>query len=121
MLFKFSKNNIDEEHPKLFSEAVRLGREIGIEQRQVDRDNRPSPSPSEYYKINLTRVFLDHVSQELETRFSPELHICYKGVSVVPSLLENLTIWKANNFEFCKHYSEDILNVAGFYAELGLW
>ena len=60
--------------------------------------------------------------QQLETRFPPEAYICYKGVSVVSSLLlDNLTTWKANVCEFCNHHSEDIPNIAGLSAELDLW
>ena len=90
------QSNIDEEHNRVYQEAVQLAGEIEIEpsqprtvQRQVHRNNAPSTSPNEYYKINLTRVFLDHALQQLHSRFPREAYTCYKGMSIVPAVLLN--------------------------------
>ena len=123
------REDINAEHSRLYEEAVQLAGGIGIEpsqprtvQRQVHRDNAPAISPNQYYRINLTRVFLDHAVQQLDSRFPPEAYTCYKGMSIVPAvLLNNLPSWKANVHEFCDDYPDDIPNAVGLHAELELW
>ena len=123
------REDINAEHSRLYEEAVQLAGGIGIEpsqprtvQRQVHRDNAPATSPNQYYRINLTRVFLDHAVQQLDSRFPPEAYTCYKGMSIVPAvLLNNLPSWKANVHEFCDDYPDDIPNAVGLHAELELW
>ena len=84
--------------------------------------NAPAATPEGYFKINLTRVFLDHVLQQLNTRFQDDVFVCYKGISIIPSvLLATDPAWKANVLEFCNHYRQDIPNYAGLQAELLLW
>ena len=123
------QNDIDVRHHKLYVEAVNLARSVSVEPcmsrvvgRQVYRANAPARTPEEYYKINLTRVFLDHSLQQLNARFQDDVYICYKGLFVIPSvLLQNNLIWKENVQQFCDHYRQGIPNIAGLDAELLLW
>lgn len=86
------------------------------------RANAPAANPEIYYRINLTRVFLDHATQHLNTRFQDEVLVCYKGLSIIPSaLLTNNLQWKQNIQDFTNHYIQDIPNIAGIQAELTLW
>ena len=56
------------------------------------------------------------------TRFQDDVFVCYKGISIIPSvLLATDPAWKANVLEFCNHYRQDIPNYAGLQAELLLW
>ena len=72
--------------------------------------------------MNLTRVFLDHALQQLNTRFQDEVYVCYKGLSLIPYvLLANDLVWKQNLKDFCDHYRQDIPNIADLQAELLLW
>ena len=72
--------------------------------------------------MNLTRVFLDHAIQQLDIRFQAQVHICYKGLSIIQSiLLGQPQDWKNNVREFCESYNQDIPNIAGLEAELILW
>ena len=54
--------------------------------RQIRRANALDAAPEQYYKISLTRVFLDHAIQ-LDIRFQAQVHICYKGLSIIPLIL----------------------------------
>ena len=75
-----------------------------ITQRQIHRDNAPAHTPEDYYRINLTRVFLDHALQQLSARFQDQVFVCYRGLSIIPShLLENPLDWKDNIMEFCEN------------------
>ena len=80
-----------------------------IVQRQVHRNNAPAPTPEDYYRINLTKDFLNHALVHLDSRFEDDVFVCYKGFSVIPSiLLATDPIWKDNVREFCNHYRQDI-------------
>lgn len=123
------QTDIDVRHHQLYGEAVILARRVSVQpsmpritQRQVYRDNAPAPSPEDYYRINVTTVFLDHALQQLDTRFQDEVYVCYKGLSLIPSiLLANDLVWKQNVLDFCDHYRQDIPNIAGLQAELLIW
>ena len=49
--------------------------------RQIRRANAPAAALKQYYKINLTRVFLDHAIQQLDIRFKAQVHICYNSMN----------------------------------------
>ena len=126
---KDMQTNIEGHHHRLFEEAVQLAEKVGIQpsrprivQRQIFRSNCPASTPEAYYRINLTQVFLDHSLQQLQSRFPPEAYVCFKGFSIVPSvLLKAPSTWKAQIQEFCHHYARDLPNVVGLPAELDLW
>ena len=93
-----------------------------IVNRQIHRANAPGETPEDYYRINVTRVFLDHALQELDIRFQDQVYVCYKGLSIISSnLLEHQHDWKNNVAEFCESYEQDIPNIADLEAELILW
>ncbi|XP_048576912.1 52 kDa repressor of the inhibitor of the protein kinase-like isoform X1 [Nematostella vectensis] len=79
-------NDIDATHHELYQDAVTIARQVDVQpdkprvaQRQTHRPNAPASNPEDYYKINLTRVFLDHVLEQLDSRFKDDVFICYKG------------------------------------------
>ncbi|EDO35147.1 predicted protein [Nematostella vectensis] len=78
-------NDIDATHHELYQDAVTIARQVDVQpdmprvaQRQRHRPNAPAANPEDYYKINLTRVFLDHVFEQLDSRFKDDVFICYK-------------------------------------------
>lgn len=123
------QTDIDSRHHTLYEEAVTLARRISVQpstpritQRQVHRNNAPAPTPEDYYRINPTRDFLNHALMKLETRFENAVFVCYKGFSMIPSiLLATDPTWKDNVREFCNCYRQDIPNYEGLPAELLLW
>lgn len=123
------QRNIDARHHQLYDEAVELAANIGIQPsmrrvavRQVHRANAPAANPEAYYRINLTRVFLDHCIQHIDRRFQDEVYSCYKGLYLIPKVvLSNPAVWKAKVREFCDDYRQDIPNIAGLDGEFALW
>ena len=123
------QTDLNTRHHALYEEAVTLARRVSVQpsmpriiQRQVYRNNAPALTPEDYYRINLTTDFLNHVLMQLDSRFEDDVFVCYKGFSVIPSiLLATDSIWKDNVREFCDHYRQDIPNYAGLPAELLLW
>ena len=59
---------------------------------------------------------------QLESRFEDTVFVCYKGFSVIPSiLLPTDPIWNDNVKEFCNYYRQDIPNYAGLPGEILWW
>ena len=123
------QTDIDNRHHTLYEEAVTLARRVSVQpsmpkiiQRQVHRKNAPAPTPENYYRISLATDFLNHALVQLKSRFEDAVFVCYKGFSVIPSiLLATNPIWKDNVREFCNYYRQDIPNNAGLPGELLLW
>ena len=98
------QTNIDQNHDRLYLAAVQLVGEVDIEpsqpravSRQIYRANNPALNPKDYFRINLTRPFLDHSLSQLQSRFPPEAYLCYKGFSAVPEiLLNNQATWQTD-------------------------
>ena len=68
-------------HHSLYTEAVELAGSIQIDptipmilNRQTRRANASAAAPEQYYNINLTRVFLDHATQQLDIRFQAQVY-----------------------------------------------
>ena len=89
------QTDLNTRHYALYEEAVTLARRVSVQpsimprivQRQVYRNNAPSPTPQDYYRINLTTDFLNHALTQLDSRFEDDVYVCYKGFSVIPSSL----------------------------------
>ena len=91
------RNNVDFHHSCWYREAVCFVTKVGIKEetpritgKQTCRDNHPSSSTIDYYKNALTIPVLDHVNNELKTRFNSETIISYKGLVVVPAQMFSL-------------------------------
>ena len=124
------QTDLNTRHHALYEEAVTLARRVSVQpsmprivQRQVYRNNAPAPTPEDYYRSNLTTDFLNHALTQLDSRFEDDVFVCYKGFSVIPSILLAATdpICKDNFREFCDHYRQYIPNYVGLPAELLLW
>ena len=55
--------------------------------RQINRDNHPADSISQYYSLSITVPLLDYLNNELEHHFNESSVTPYLGMSVVPSTL----------------------------------
>ncbi|CAH3032499.1 unnamed protein product, partial [Porites lobata] len=82
------QTDLNTRHHALYEEAVTLARRVSVQpsmpriiQRQVYRNNAPAPTPEDYYRINLTTDFLNHVLMQLDSRFEDDVFVCYKGFS----------------------------------------
>ena len=87
------KTNCEEEFHLWFNEVKTLTDELDIAvsttritARQVHLANIPAYSPEEYYQRNLMIPFLDHITTELEGRFTPIHQTKVKHLGFIPSL-----------------------------------
>ena len=77
---KKMRESSTEEFSKVFTETLKLGRELHgedfeltiprIVRQQAHRANHETSSPEEYYHVSLYNEFLSHVISELEERFA---------------------------------------------------
>ncbi|CAH3171385.1 unnamed protein product, partial [Porites lobata] len=75
----YKKNCLCNKKTILYVEAVELAASIGVQPsmprvavRQVHRANAPAADPEVYYRINPTRVFLDHYQQNVRADPIPD-------------------------------------------------
>ena len=70
---------MEEERRKWFEDASRLADNIGatvsvprITGRQEHRNNAPSINPELHYRVNVAIPFIDHLLEEMSSRFSKD-------------------------------------------------
>ena len=73
------RSNIEEECHEWFQHASRLADKIGgtvsvprITGRQEHMDNVPSVNPESHYRVNVAKPFIDHLLEEMSSRFSED-------------------------------------------------
>ena len=93
------RNSIDRFHDIWYKEALNLAQEISVLEwmprtvgRQTTRSNHPAQSISDYYKLTITIPLIDHLYTSLEARFDLNSIRIYKGLSIVPVKMMNLTM-----------------------------
>ena len=86
---------IDAYHSIWFEEAKRIAQSVDATldaprtcDRQVYRGNSPSDNVETHYKLNVAIPFLDHLLQELNSRFSEKNCIAIRGISIVPAIMK---------------------------------
>ncbi|KAJ8306578.1 hypothetical protein KUTeg_017123, partial [Tegillarca granosa] len=110
----------------LFDEAVGIGREFGIEPhiprivaRQQNRANVLAANPSDYWRISLYNVFVDHLLLQLEDRLlgsSPR----FEAFNLLPSRLNRLR--DENIVNLYDTFSHDIIgDLNEFQQEIARW
>ena len=69
--------NVNTHFNKIFEQAKRMSDVVGVEPSkcrvtgsQLHRPNAATETVEDHYRINIATVFLDHISAELESRFS---------------------------------------------------
>ena len=92
MTLQTARTEIDMYHHQWFQYAVDLASKVGaavysqrIYRWQIHRANIPAEDVSSYFKRNLS--LLDHLLQELITRFSEINCMAYKALLVVPAVM----------------------------------
>ena len=74
------------EEIKSFAEILDIAVSIPrITARQAHRANVPADTPEVYYRRNVFRPFLDHITAEIETRFGPVHQTKIKLLGLIPS------------------------------------
>ena len=114
-MLKRVRNDIDEMHNPRFSEAVQIAQKIETPlhvYRTIDfqmyRCNVPSDSPPEYYKRAISIPFLDHLANQIETRF-PTKNIKLLFMSIAFPVKEvSDSQWQDKFSMFWSQYIDDL-------------
>lgn len=77
-----------------------------VTNRQKNRENAPSQSIEEHYRINLFYPFIDHVTSQLNTRFVENSEPAMLAMYLIPSALSKLT--KEKQEMMVSWYREDL-------------
>ena len=91
---KTARNVIDVYHCSWFRQACDIASKVDapvwyprVCAKQRHRENNPADNASDYFKINISIPFLDHLLQELSNRFSEKKSIVIKGLSFIPKIM----------------------------------
>ena len=125
------RSRVDDFHGQVYEQVLVLRQSIDVVEvaprqanRQQHRQNIPSDSVSDYYKHNLTIPILDHLNNELDTRFGTS---CSQNLSEFMQLLpfevvKTASPLKPENFRgLLQLYGNDLPSVKSFDVELDLW
>lgn len=93
--YRSLRDGIDGAFASIYRQAERVAAAVNVEPRmpristgrQTHRDNAPSYTIFDHYKINTAIPFVDHMIAQLDARFSPDAHACASVVGLVPVVL----------------------------------
>ena len=95
---KNMRTNVDNEFQDWFKEAKQIANEVGADikvpryaHRQQHRANAPADTPLQYFKLNVGIPFLDHIDQEMSSRFCEENRPGRDLFLLVPSVVRKCT------------------------------
>ena len=88
------RKNINYHHTEWYTEACDIGGQVDAtvkkprtNSRQTLRSNTPAETVEDYFLLNLSVLFIDHLLNELRTRFSEMNYTAVRGFSVIPSFM----------------------------------
>ena len=126
-LFVNVRHDIDNYHGKWYKEALELAKILNIVEvvprvcsKQMLRENYPSNSSSEYYKLSSTIPLVDTVLGELKRRFEGNQTYVVSGFYVIPYVTVTSLkspareTWSDNFKRLLRFYEND-------FGELSLW
>ena len=122
------RTEIDAIHEDWYTEAVKLAGKVGtvpLQPRsimvQAYRSNTPASSPSEYYKRNLTIPFLDHLTNEVQRRFSKPTVDLLSAFYALPDVVVRDSYWIQKFMNFLHLYEDDLPEPRYLSTELKTW
>lgn len=124
--YKVIRANIDDELKKIYAHAERMAETVNSQPskprscgRQMNRPNVVTTTIEQWYKVNVAIPFLDHIINDLDSRFSPLAKRASSLLCLVPSIL--CTHTEVDFSSVLKMYSTDLPSPALFDQELGRW
>ena len=100
--------------------TVQKPRTASIQQHRANA-GEVSQTPSDYYRINVYYPFIDHVVEQLETRFSDEHNDIIAAESLIPQSLSKLS---GDKIDMIKSYYGKFMSLqekTGFPVEIAKW
>ena len=92
-----ARRDVEEFHDKRFAQALLIARRLNIpvskpraNRRQIFRENHPTETISDFYRVSLTIPLLDTLEQELTSRFNDDTFTCFTGIYLLPSKIKSM-------------------------------
>uniref|UniRef100_A0A667WQR9 TTF-type domain-containing protein n=1 Tax=Myripristis murdjan TaxID=586833 RepID=A0A667WQR9_9TELE len=116
----------EESFSTIYQQAVQMASTIDVAPvkkrvtvKQQHRGNAPADSVAEHYRLNLFLPFIDHVTEELRTRFAESSEPALVAALLVPKALPQLTEEKQNLL--LSWYKEDLPQPDAAEQEIHRW
>ena len=121
------RSNIEEECHEWFEDASILADKIGatvsvprITGRQEHRNNAPSVNPESHYRVNVAIPFIEHLLEEMSSRFSEDNRIGAEIFPLVPSAVVKHDSLR-NLAEKLQFWQQDLPTPSSLLSELREW
>ena len=125
------RTKVDETHGRLYQQCLKMAEKINVPESrprvckvQIFRENYAAYSPSEYYKQKITIPLLDHLSNEVNERFSTKNCRIISGLYIIPGVFTECSEdvnWKNEVLKFAEIYMEDFPDYHQIATELEMW
>lgn len=122
------RKNIENYHRVWFATVQELAQLLDVEikkprscVRQQNRNNVESESAEVYYRRAFTIPFLDHIIEELSTRFTDGQTLVPLAQSIIPEYMKHCKQWQQDFIQLTAQYSSDLPNPQSLHAELDIW
>ena len=121
------RSNIEEECHEWFEDASIPADKIGatvsvprITGRQEHRNNAPSVNPESHYRVNVAIPFIEHLLEEMSSRFSEDNRIGAEIFPLVPSAVVKHDSLR-NLAEKLQFWQQDLPTPSSLLSELREW
>lgn len=124
------RSRVDDFHHRVYDKALALAVSIDLQEssprlagRQTQRRNVQAANAKDYYKLNLTVPFLDHMITELETRFdSQSSTVVIEFTQLLPAMINPDSPLTPQKFpKVMELYEDDLPSPTSFDIELDMW
>ena len=119
-------------HARIYSEAIMIAHSVGVDEsmprlasRQQHRQNIQAQNISDYFRLNLTIPLLDHLMNELSSRFNnTSSQATIEFFNLLPSSIgtaSQTALSKDDLKNIVQLYEDDLPCLLSLDAELDLW
>lgn len=125
------RSDVNSFHARIYSEAMVIAQSVGVEEsmprlagRQQHRQNIQAQNSNDYFRLNLTIPLLDHLINEINSRFdNTSSQATIEFVNLLPSTINasHSVISRDDLKSILQLYEDDLPSLLSFNAELDLW
>lgn len=87
--------------------------------KQTAHENHPGDNTEQYYRRSLTIPFLDHLKDDIDSRFTSYSITAMRCLGIIPSCFTSAD--RASDDEMLHFFEDDVFFPSAARAELDLW
>ena len=125
------RSNVNSFHARIHSQSMTIAQSVGVEEsipclasRQQHCQNIIAQNSSDYFRLNLTIPLLDHLINEVSSRFdNTSTQTTMEFFNLLPSAINaSQSVISKDDFKtIVQLYEDDLPSLLSFDAELDLW